>query len=105
MGSGVYSMKLPYEKWYSFNNAQRAHQNFLEFLPASLVFLLAAGFFFPITSAIIGLVMIIARIIYSCGYYMGGPNGRIVGALVNDLAILGIFGLSIASAIMLIIGK
>ena len=38
--------------------------------------------------------MIVARIIYGIGYSSSGPNGRIVGALLNDIAILGLFILS-----------
>ena len=29
MGCGRYSAKLSYKQWYEFNNAQRAHYNFL----------------------------------------------------------------------------
>lgn len=38
--------------------------------------------------------MIVARLIYSIGYSSSGPNGRIVGALLNDIAILGLFIMS-----------
>jgi hypothetical protein len=29
-GSGRYSKELSYKQWYEFNNAQRAHYNFVE---------------------------------------------------------------------------
>ena len=29
MGSGLYSQKLSYKEWYDFNNAQRAHYNYV----------------------------------------------------------------------------
>ena len=38
--------------------------------------------------------MIVARLIYSIGYSSSGPNGRIVGALLNDIAVLGLFIMS-----------
>ena len=38
--------------------------------------------------------MIVARLIYGIGYSSSGPNGRIVGALLNDIAILGLFIMS-----------
>ena len=105
MGSGMYSMQLSYKDWYEFNNAQRAHQNYIEFAPSTLVWLLIAGLYFPIPGAAIGLGVIIFRLVYAIGYAQGGPKARSIGAIGNDLCILGLLGLSIASSIMLIQGK
>lgn len=104
MGSGYYSKKLTYKQWYEFNNAQRAHANFIEMVASTLVFLLIAGIYFPIPSAIIGLVMAIFRGVYAKGYASSGPTGRLVGALANDLCLLGLLGLSFASGIRWILG-
>jgi glutathione S-transferase len=105
MGNGRYSAKLSYDKWYKFNNAQRAHMNFIEFAPSTFVLLFIAGIYFPIPSAAIGLAVILGRIAYSIGYTNGGPAGRIIGAFINDIAILGLLGLSLASGIFFIQGK
>jgi hypothetical protein len=53
----------------------------------------------------LGLAIFIARIIYSLGYVMGGPKGRLIGATVNDLAFLALFVLSFISSIYFITGK
>lgn len=105
MGSGRYSSKLTYEHWYKFNNAQRVHYNFIEFAPSMFVVLLIAGVYFPVAAAVLGLVHFIGRIIYSIGYANGGPTGRFVGVILNDLSLLGLLGLAFASGIMLAMGK
>ena len=99
MGNGKYSAKLSYEDWYKFNNAQRAHHNFVEFAPSGFVMLFIAGIYFPVASAVLGLALFIGRIFYSIGYAKGGPSGRFIGVLIGDLAILGLFGLSITSGL------
>ena len=68
----------------------------------SMVFLLAAGLYFPIPAASLGLAMILFRAWYVCGYRCSGPNGRIVGALLNDLMIVALFILGFISAVYLI---
>lgn len=105
MGSGIYAQKLGYKEWVEFNNAQRAHYNFFEFAPSTLVWLFVGGIYFPIASAALGLVVIISRIIYGVGYANKGSGGRFTGVLGNDLAIIGMFGLSVASSIMFILGN
>lgn len=105
MGCGRYSDKLTYEQWYNFNNAQRVHLNFLEFAPTNFAILLIAGIYFPILSAAAGLAVIIARIMYSIGYVLKGPPGRMIGAFANDAAIILLFVLSIISSVYFIQGQ
>lgn len=105
MGNGRYSSKLSYQDWYRFNNAQRAHYNFVEFAPSCFVMLFISGLYFPIPAAVLGLVLIIGRLIYSIGYVNGGPKGRLIGAILGDLVLLGLLGLSLASAILFTTGK
>ena len=105
MGSGKYSQKLSYKDWYEFNSAQRAHYNFVEWIASTLLLIIVAGVYFPIPAAVLGLVIFIARLIYSLGYAMGGPKGRTIGALLNDIAFLGVLVLSFISSIYFIIGK
>jgi uncharacterized membrane protein YecN with MAPEG domain len=105
MGSGFYSQRLSYKEWYEFNNAQRSHYNFLEFAPTTFVWLFVAGVYFPIASAVLGVVVLISRFLYAVGYSKNGPKGRIAGVLGNDLALLGLLGLSLASGIMFVLGR
>ena len=105
MGSGRYSEKLSYKDWLQFNNGQRAHYNYIEMAPSTLVLLLIAGIYFPIPSAALGLAIAIFRLMYAIGYSNSGPNGRLIGAGGNDLVLLALMGLSIASSIMFILGK
>ena len=60
-GEGRYSEKLPYRKWFDFNNAMRVHQNFVEQLPISLIFLSVGGLVLPRAAWIIGFLNVIAR--------------------------------------------
>lgn len=106
MGSGLYSQRLAYKDWYAFNNAQRAHGNFIEMGASTLVWVLISGLYFPISAAAIGLGLIVSRLLYSIGYASEkGAQGRLVGAWGNDLCLLGLFGLSIASGALLINGN
>lgn len=105
MGSGRYSQKLTYEEWYLFNNYQRVHANYLEFAPSIFIALLAAGIYFPIAAAAIGLALFVARLAYSIGYVSGGPAGRLIGALGNHFSVLALLGLGFASGAYLVQGK
>jgi glutathione S-transferase len=102
MGNVYYSRNLSYTDWYRFNNAQRAHYKYVEWIASSLVFLLIAGIQFPIPSACVGAGVIVARFIYACGYTSRGPKGRLIGGLLNDVLVLALFALAIISAINVI---
>ena len=69
----------------AFNCAQRAHQNTLEGLPITAINMLACGTVYPLTSAALGAVWSIGRVLYIRGYATNGPDGRMVGALVSHL--------------------
>ena len=88
MGCGVYSSKLSYADWYKFNNAQRAHMNFLESLVTFIIMFIIGGIKFPIVTSIVGLVYFLARLLYSVMYIRSGPQGRLLGALIGDLCLL-----------------
>ncbi len=105
MGGGRYTQKLSYKEWYEFSSAQRAHYNFVEWIASTLVLILISGVYFPIPAASLGLAVFIARLLYAIGYAVGGPNGRLIGVLINDLAILGVFVLGFISSIYFIVGK
>lgn len=80
--------KVEYPTMYSdtepiFNCYQRVHQNTLERVTVFLTLLLAAGLFNPKMAAVFGFIWIIARVIYSIGYYSGIPKNRVVGAALG----------------------
>jgi hypothetical protein len=66
---------------------------------------LIAGIYFSIPSAALGLAVFLGRLMYAIGYVVSGPTGRLIGVLINDLAILGLFVLSVISSIFFIIGR
>lgn len=82
-GSGFYSQKLGYKEWFEFNNSQRVHLHFVEWIATYLFLLAAAGVYYPITSASIGLAIFLDRIAYAVGYVTKGPKGRVVPFIIN----------------------
>ena len=60
--------------------------------------LFVAGIYYPLIAAVLGGILIVARLIYTIGYIAGGPNFRIFGALFNHLSLFALIGYSIASA-------
>ena len=99
MGNGVYSRELDYDKWFKFNNNQRAHYNYLEHLLAILVWTYIGSFRQPLPAAVIAFVYMVGRIAYTIGYFKT-PNARGVGAIIIDIAFVAQFALSIAVIIM-----
>jgi len=77
----------------------------VEWIASLLALIAIAGVYFPIPSAVLGLVIFLARIIYTLGYLAGGPRGRIFGALGNHFAFLGVAVLAIVSSIFFIVGR
>eukprot|EP00461_Guttulinopsis_vulgaris_P002958 UN02959 len=88
MGQGRVADKLPMKDWLLFNNAQRAHGNFLETLTIVILMAFVSGLYFPRLTVISQLVYIVGRILYSWMYTYGGPDGRLIGALILDAALL-----------------
>jgi glutathione S-transferase len=105
MGSGRYSQELPYNDWLRFNNAQRAHYNFVEGISTSITLLIIGGFYYPVISASFGLAMIIGRMIYSVGYTLRGPAGRTIGVVLIDISLLATLVLSIMTGVKMIMGQ
>ncbi|KAJ3087312.1 hypothetical protein HK102_011368 [Quaeritorhiza haematococci] len=92
MGSGRYAAKLNDKDWEAFNNYQRAHYNYVEQITTAVTFELLCGLFFPRFSAYAGLAYIVGRQLYAWGYTSKGSEGRVLGAAVLDLALVGMFG-------------
>eukprot|EP00744_Colponema_vietnamica_P003420 GILI01005241.1.p2 GENE.GILI01005241.1~~GILI01005241.1.p2 ORF type:complete len:191 (-),score=70.56 GILI01005241.1:94-621(-) len=102
VGNGRYSDKLSYEEWFHFNNAQRAHQNFLEMLTPVIVFALVAGLVFTKVTAGFLASAIVGRVFYGMGYRSNkGADGRLVGVIFYDIALFGLFFTAVASGLKL----
>jgi len=98
MGNGFYSQKLTHEDWVAFNNAQRAHYNFIEAAASAVALILGAGLFYPRVAAVLGLVYNVGRLLYSLGYRSLGPKGREIGAFIHNPALVGLFGTALYGA-------
>ena len=81
-----------------FNCYQRAHQNTLEVIPFYLALLPLGGVRHPLVASGAGVAFLVARILYSLGYYSGNPKQRIPGAILSMLSMLTLFGCSISTA-------
>lgn len=105
MGCGTYAQALSYKDWFRFNNAQRAHYNFLEGLASTVLLIIVGGIYYPVISASFGLAHIIGRLIYSVGYTYRGPAGRTIGAIIVDIALIANFVIMWISCIKFIKGE
>ena len=89
-GNGFYADKLSYHDWYVFNNWQRSHMNFLEtFAPVAAMTLITA-INQPMWACVSIYVLCAGRVAYTIGYRTGGPGGRLVGAILVDIALLSV---------------
>ncbi len=95
MGNGRYSDKLSYEHYLLLNNAQRAHGNYIEGAGSIIAFTLLAGLFYPRLAASLAAAYVVGREVYTIGYTSKGPSGRMYGAIIFDLALLGLFGTAV----------
>ncbi len=101
-GGGRFSQFLSFEEWYRFNNAQRAHLNYVEGLSTVLTFLLIGGLRAPVLCAITGGVHIVAREIFAYGYTHNGPTGRILGGILSSTSMFVLFGAALYTGIQII---
>lgn len=101
-GSGRFADKLPMDQWIAFNNAQRAHLNFLEQLPIVVTFLLIAGIVYTKTAVACGAVYIIGRLLYIQGYNSKtGAPARLRGSMVFYPALITLLVTSVMSCLEL----
>jgi len=101
MGQGRISDKLSDDEWFRFNNAQRAHYNYVEGLPAIVCSLLVSGISYPRFSFVLGVVYIVGRALYISGYLTKGPAGRTPGVYILDLALFLLIGAACFSSVEL----
>ncbi len=81
-----------------FNGAQRAHQNTLEQVPFFLVTMILAGLRHPEAAAGLGGCWILARLIFSAGYWTGVPKYRFPGFILTMLVQGTLVGFAISTA-------
>lgn len=70
------------------NNGQRAQYNFFDQLTLIVLFVCVTGLYNPFYAFISSQVYFWGRLIFTIGYTKWGPNSRLLGALILDLAIL-----------------
>eukprot|EP00455_Lapot_gusevi_P041295 TRINITY_DN4772_c0_g4_i1.p1 TRINITY_DN4772_c0_g4~~TRINITY_DN4772_c0_g4_i1.p1 ORF type:complete len:161 (+),score=61.73 TRINITY_DN4772_c0_g4_i1:69-551(+) len=85
--------------WLLINNYQRAHYNYVESVAAAISFLVLSGLKYPRFAASCGAVYVVGRAAYSWGYQHSGPNGRRIGAVVLEVALLAMFLVAVYSSL------
>ncbi len=73
--------------------------------PSIFVFLLIAGFYFPLLAAAVGFTLAIFRGVYSINYMRKGPRGREIGAVGNAYSLIVLLILSLASCVKFALGN
>jgi MAPEG family len=99
-GDGRYSKKLPYEEWLTFNNGQRAHRSFMEWLASTLFLGLCSGLFLPFVSAILQAIVALGRLLAIIGY-MKNPKLRSPGIMIAEFAGLAQLGIIIYGVVVI----
>lgn len=82
---------------YLFNCAQRAHANYVENQPSTVIALLIAGLRYPRLSAVLGVGWIIGRIIFTLGYTRPDKengSGRVMGFVIQFPMQITLWGLA-----------
>ena len=81
-----------------FNNYQRAHYNYVEGVASILTLVLVVGVFEPAIATFSGLFYVVGRAFYALGYRANGPKGRLIGALMIDVALVALLFYAVTSA-------
>ena len=81
-------------KWLAFANGQRVHYNYVEGVATSILLTLVAGLYQPVWAARLGALYIAGREVFALGYAARGPSGRMYGAVLFDVALVGLLGLA-----------
>lgn len=94
MGNGRYSSELSYSDWILFNNSQRGHYNMIESSGSVYATMILAGLFQPNWSSLLGFSYGIGMLIFSFGYETKkGADGRLLGAIIRSLSLIGLISL------------
>ena len=62
--------------------------NFLETFAPTVVMVMITAINLPVMAAYVSIALIVGRFFYAVGYCVGGPKGRIVGAIITDLGLI-----------------
>ncbi|KAL2143123.1 hypothetical protein VTI28DRAFT_337 [Corynascus sepedonium] len=84
---------------FTFNCAQRAHNNFTENLTPFLGALLISGLKYPTFAATLGGAWSLSRLVFAIGYTSKGPDGRILGSTLATLINFVLVGTSAYTAL------
>ena len=84
------------------SNGQRCQINFLEHLTFAVIAPLIVSLVYPTASLYIALGIFTGRLLFTIGYTMKGPAGRLPGALTMDLALFVGFGYLVAATTSLL---
>ena len=87
-GNGVYSDKLTYEQWFTWNKANRGHLNFLETVSIVCFLVLVTGIELPWTAITLGSIYGAFRPLYFL-------NNRLIGFVPGVLCIFCLFATSL----------
>ena len=85
------------------NNGQRVQMHFLDNITFNLISIAFIGFRFQWIALGLGSAIILGRLLFSVGYVMKGPRGRMVGALLTQLSILASYIACIVTCVFLAI--
>ena len=67
-GQGWYSKTLNLKDWHAINTAQRIGNNYVEWWPVLIIFTFICGLFYTNVALVCVWIVLLGRIIYSCGY-------------------------------------
>ncbi|KAL3677694.1 hypothetical protein R1sor_020650 [Riccia sorocarpa] len=101
----LYAVESENKNTKLFNCVQRGHQNFLEFLPLFLSFLLVGGLKHPKLAAGLGVGHLVARYFYFKGYSTGDPENRLKIGGSHFLFLFGLIGCSLSFSISLLMDR
>ncbi|EKX49624.1 hypothetical protein GUITHDRAFT_104584 [Guillardia theta CCMP2712] len=76
---------VQYPSMYEDKEDSKFNCNTLEYLPSFMTLLMLNGLMAPISTSILGIVWIAARVVYILGYSQDGPQGRLPGVIVSGL--------------------
>ena len=60
----------------------------MEGAATAITLVLVSGLFYPGVAVAMGLLYIVGRVFYALGYRSQGPKGRLIGAMMFDLALV-----------------
>ena len=100
-GCGRFSKKLSYADWFKMNNGQRVQINFLEHITFAIAGPVIAAAAYPWFALSCAILIIVGRLLFSIGYTMGGPAGRVAGAICMDIGLFVSFGGMVAACFKL----